>query len=216
MHNRGTSPVPAGSVTRLAVGDRTLDGATGAIAAGATAEVAVSGTWTATGGASLLTATADATDIVGETDESNNILTRSIVVGRGAAVPYTEYEAEDGNTPQADARRLFDESHALLGSTYPAGTVFRLQRDTAAFYIVDLEQVAPAAGKPAGCVSITEYGAVPNDGIDDTDALQRAVTDDQNGRIDCVWVPPPLCFPRSCKRAAGLRARHDCCPLSKA
>ncbi|WP_103545008.1 hypothetical protein [Streptomyces sp. SM1] len=26
----------------------------------------------------------------------------------------------------------------------------------------------------------------------------------------------PLCFPRSCKRAAGLRARHDCCPLSKA
>ncbi|WP_407109794.1 CARDB domain-containing protein [Streptomyces sp. DSM 116494] len=297
VHNRGTSPVPAGSVTRLAVGDRTLDGATGTIAAGATAEVAVSGTWTATGGASLLTATADATGIVGETDESNNILTRSIVVGRGAAVPYTEYEAEDGtyrgtlltadpertfghtnfatessgrasvrldstgqyvqftstgptnsvvvrnsipdapggggteatlslyadgefvrkvglsskhswlygntdtpegltNTPQADARRLFDESHALLGSTYPAGTVFRLQRDTddtAAFYIVDLvdlEQVAPAAGKPAGCVSITEYGAVPNDGIDDTDALQRAVTDDQNGRIDCVWVPP--------------------------
>ncbi|MEV6742463.1 hypothetical protein AB0N14_38585 [Streptomyces sp. NPDC051104] len=24
----------------------------------------------------------------------------------------------------------------------------------------------------------------------------------------------PLCFPRSCKRAAGLRARHDCSPLS--
>ncbi|MEW2438908.1 twin-arginine translocase TatA/TatE family subunit [Streptomyces caniferus] len=26
----------------------------------------------------------------------------------------------------------------------------------------------------------------------------------------------PLCFSRSCKRAAGLRVRHDCCPLSKA
>ncbi|GAB2823170.1 hypothetical protein GCM10027073_61620 [Streptomyces chlorus] len=25
---------------------------------------------------------------------------------------------------------------------------------------------------------------------------------------------PTLCFPRSCKRAAGLRARHDCVPLS--
>ncbi|MFJ8391011.1 hypothetical protein ACIQ9Q_42440 [Streptomyces sp. NPDC094438] len=25
----------------------------------------------------------------------------------------------------------------------------------------------------------------------------------------------PLCFPWSCKRAAGLRARHDCSPLSK-
>ncbi|MFD7770635.1 CARDB domain-containing protein [Streptomyces sp. NPDC059787] len=297
VHNRGTSAAPAGSVTRLAVGDRTLDGATGAVAAGATAEVDISGTWTATGGASLLTATADAMDTVDETDENNNILTRSVVVGRGAAVPYTEYEAEDGtyrgtlltadakrtfghtnfatessgresvrldstgqyvqftsgsptnsivvrnsipdapggggteatlslyadgefvqklglsskhswlygdtdapegltNTPGSDARRLFDESHALLGATYPAGTVFRLQRDagdTAAFYIVDLvdlEQVAPPSAKPAGCVSITEYGAVPNDGIDDTDALQRAVTADQNGRIDCVWIPP--------------------------
>lgn len=297
VHNRGTSAAPAGSVTRLAVGDTTLDGATGEIAAGDTAEVAVDGTWTATGGASVLTATADATDTVDETDENNNVLTRPIVVGRGAAVPYTEYEAEDGtyrgtlltadakrtfghtnfatessgresvrldstgqyvqftstgpansvvvrnsipdapggggteatlslyadgafvrkiglsskhswlygntdapegltNTPQTDARRLFDESHALLGTTYPAGTVFRLQRDTddtAAFYVVDLvdlEQVAPPSDKPAGCVSITEYGAVPNDGIDDTDALQRAVTADQNGRIDCVWVPP--------------------------
>ncbi|MFI2376300.1 CARDB domain-containing protein [Streptomyces sp. NPDC018964] len=297
VHNRGTSPVPAGSVTRLAVGGRTLDGTTGTIAAGTTAEVAVDGTWTATAGASILTATADATDTVDETDEDNNVLTRPIVVGRGAAVPYTEYEAEDGtyrgtlltadakrtfghtnfatessgresvrldstgqyvqftssgptnsivvrnsvpdapggggteatlslyadgefvrkiglsskhswlygdtddpegltNIPQSDARRLFDESHALLDATYPAGTVFRLQRDagdTAAFYVVDLvdlEQVAPPAEKPAGCVSITEYGAVPNDGIDDTDALQRAVTADQNGRIDCVWIPP--------------------------
>lgn len=100
------------------------------------------------------------------------------------------------NTPQADARRLFDESHALLAQTYPAGTTFRLQRDatdTAAFYIIDLidlEQVAPPASKPAECTSITNYGAVPNDGIDDTDAIQRAVTDDQNGVISCVWIPP--------------------------
>ncbi|MFJ7103654.1 galactose-binding domain-containing protein [Streptomyces albogriseolus] len=228
--------------------------------------------------------------------ENNNVLSRSIVVGRGAAVPYTEYEAEDGayrgslltadpvrtfghtnfatessgresvrldstgqyveftsttatnsivvrnsipdapggggteatlslyadgtfvrklglsskhswlygttdqpegltDTPQADARRLFDESHALLDGTYPAGTTFRLQRDaddSAAFYVVDLidlEQVAPPAEKPAGCVSVTEYGAVPNDGIDDTTAIQRAVTADQRGEIDCVWIP---------------------------
>ncbi|MFG3006532.1 CARDB domain-containing protein [Streptomyces calvus] len=297
VHNRGTSPVPAGTVTRLAVGGRTLDGTTATVAAGATAQVRVSGTWTATAGPHVLTATADAMDTVEETDENNNVLTRSIVVGRGAAVPYTEYEAEDGtyrgtlltadaertfghtnfatessgrksvrldstgqyvqftstnptnsivvrnsvpdapggggteatlslyadgafvqkirlsskhswlygdtddpegltNTPQADARRLFDESHALLARSYPAGTVFRLQRDTddtAAFHVVDLidlEQVAPPADRPAGCVSITEYGAVPNDGIDDTDALQRAVTADQNGQIDCVWIPP--------------------------
>ncbi|WP_217140117.1 CARDB domain-containing protein [Streptomyces sp. AC627_RSS907] len=296
VHNRGTSAAAAGSVTRIQAGTTTLDGATGQVAPGATVNVPVSGTWTATGGGVTLTATADATGVVTETDENNNVLAKSLVVGRGAAVPYTEYEAEDGryegtlltsdakrtfghtnfatessgresvrldstgqyveftsttptnsvvvrnsipdapggggaqatislyadghfvqkltlsskhswlygntddpegltNRPGGDARRLFDESHALLSKTYPRGTTFRLQRDagdSAAFYVIDLidlEQVAPPAAKPANCTSITEYGAVPGDGLDDTDALQRAVTDDQNGRIDCVWIP---------------------------
>ncbi|MFJ4823326.1 CARDB domain-containing protein [Streptomyces bacillaris] len=296
VHNRGTAAVSAGTVTRLTVGSTTLNGTTPAIPAGATVNVTLGGNWTATSGGATLTATADATDLVAETDENNNAFTRSIVVGRGAAVPYTEYEAEDatyrgtllvadaertfghtnfatessgrksvrlnstgeyveftstnasnsvvvrnsipdapggggreatislyadgqfvrklnlsskhswlyGNTddpegltnrPGGDARRLFDEANALLDRTYPAGTKFRLQRDTgddAAFYVIDLidlEQVAPPSSQPAGCVSITAYGAVANDGIDDTAAIQRAVTANQNGEIDCVWIP---------------------------
>ncbi|TDT38905.1 pectate lyase-like protein [Streptomyces sp. BK208] len=296
VHNRGTSAAEAGSVTRVQAGSTTLDGTTGQVAAGATVNVPISGTWTATGGGVNLTATADATARIAETDENNNVLAKSLVVGRGAAVPYTEYEAEDGrydgtllttdaertfghtdfgtessgrksvrlnstgqyveftsttptnsivvrnsipdapggggaeatislyadgefvqklglsskhswlygstddpegltNRPGGDARRLFDESHALLDRTFPQGTEFRLQRDagdSAAFYVIDLidlEQVAPAKTKPAECTSITAYGAVPGDGLDDTDAIQRAVTDDQNGRIDCVWIP---------------------------
>ncbi|MFD8433307.1 CARDB domain-containing protein, partial [Streptomyces coelicoflavus] len=296
VHNRGTSAAEAGTVTRIQAGTTTLDGATGQVAAGATVNVPIDGTWKATGGGVTLTATADATSRVSETNENNNVLAKSLVVGRGAAVPYTEYEAEDGrydgtllttdaertfghtnfgtessgresvrldatgeyveftsttptnsivvrnsipdapggggaeatlslyadgafvqklnlsskhswlygstddpegltNRPGGDARRLFDESHALLDRTFPQGTEFRLQRDSgdsAAFYVIDLidlEQVAPAKAKPAACTSITEYGAVPGDGLDDTDAIQRAVTDDQNGRIDCVWIP---------------------------
>ncbi|WP_432042356.1 CARDB domain-containing protein [Streptomyces cadmiisoli] len=296
VHNRGTSAVPAGSVTRLTVGGTTLNGTTGAVPAGGSATVAVNGSWTATSGGATLTGTADATDVVDETNEDNNTFARSLVVGRGAAVPYVEHEAEEGrhngtllrtdaertfghtnfatessgrqavrldstgqyveftstapsnsivvrnsipdaaggggreatlslyadgtfvrklnlsskhswlygttddpegltNRPGGDARRLFDESHALLTETYPQGTKFRLQRDAgddAAFYIidlVDLEQVAPPAAKPDQCVSITTYGAVPNDGIDDADAIQRAVTADQRGEIPCVWIP---------------------------
>ncbi|MDI3100397.1 CARDB domain-containing protein, partial [Streptomyces sp. AN-3] len=296
VHNRGTGAVAAGSVTRLQAGTTTLDGTTGQVPAGATVNVPISGTWKATSGGATLTATADATGVVTETNEDNNVLARSIVVGRGAAVPYTEYEAEDGryegtllttdaertfghtnfgtessgrksvrldstgqyveftsttptnsivvrnsvpdapggggaeatislyadgefvrkltlsskhswlygntddpegltNRPGGDARRLFDESHALLDRTFPQGTEFRLQRDagdTAAFYVIDLidlEQVAPPKTKPDSCVSITEYGAVPGDGLDDTDALQRAVTADQKGEIPCVWIP---------------------------
>ena len=99
------------------------------------------------------------------------------------------------NRPGGDARRLFDESSTLLADTYPAGTRFRLQRDsgdTAQFYVIDLidlEQVAPPAQQPAECVSITRYGATPNDQTDDADAIQRAVTADQNGEIGCVWIP---------------------------
>ncbi|MFF4248735.1 CARDB domain-containing protein [Streptomyces sp. NPDC001822] len=297
VHNRGTTAVSASTVTRLLVESTTLNGTTGAVPAGGTVTVPVSGSWTAKSGGANLTATADATGVVAETNENNNVFSRAIVVGRGAAVPYTEYEAEQGtyqgtlltsdrertfghtnfatessgrqsvrlnstgqyvevtstvpsnsivvrnsvpdapggggaeatislyvnntfarkltlsskhswlygdtdspegltNQPQTDARRLFDESNALLGQTYPAGTKFRLQRDagdTASFYVidlVDLEQVAPAASQPSGCTSITTYGAVPNDGIDDTVAIQRAVTADQNGEIGCVWIPP--------------------------
>lgn len=296
VHNRGTSAVSAGTVTRLTVGSTALNGTTPAVPAGATVNVPIGGTWTAASGGATLTATADATNLVAETSETNNVLARSIVVGRGAAVPYTEYEAEDAayqgtlltsdakrtfghtnfatessgrksvrlnstgeyveftatnasnsivvrnsipdaaggggrqatislyangqfvrkldlsskhswlygntdspegltNTPGGDARRLFDESHALLAQTYPAGTKFRLQRDSgdnAAFYIIDLidlEQVAPPTAQPSGCVSITQYGAVANDGIDDTAAIQRAVTANQNGQIGCVWIP---------------------------
>jgi hypothetical protein len=295
VRNRGTSPAGA-SVTRLTVGTTTLNTNTAAISSGATANVAVTGSWTATSGGATITATADATNVVVETNESNNVLARSIVVGRGAAVPYVEYEAEAANytgtlletdalrtfghtnfatessgrksvrlnstgqfveftsanaansivvrnsipdaasgggqdktislyvngtfaqkvtlsskhswlygttddpegltnSPQANARRLFDESHALLSQSYPAGTKFKLQRDSgddASFYIIDmidLEQVAPPSSQPAGCTSITQYGAVPNDGLDDTSAIQRAVTDDQNGVISCVWIP---------------------------
>jgi hypothetical protein len=294
VRNRGTSSAAA-SVTRVTVGGTTLSANTGTIAAGATVSVNA-GSWTATSGGATVTATADANNTVAETNETNNQLAVAIVVGRGAAVPFVEYEAEAAqyqgqlleadplrtfghtnfatessgrksvrlnstgqfveftsttssnsivvrnsipdapggggqdktislyvngtftqkltlsskhswlygttddpegltNTPQANARRLFDESHALLAQSYPAGTKFRLQRDAsddAAFYVIDLidlEQVAPALPQPSGCVSITQYGAVPNDGVDDSAAIQRAVTDDQNGVISCVWIP---------------------------
>ncbi|HCT79147.1 MAG TPA: hypothetical protein DGT23_21835 [Micromonosporaceae bacterium] len=296
VNNRGTSASGATTVTRVTVGGTTLNTNTASIAANTTVNVAISGSWTATSGGATITAIADATNVVAETNENNNSLAQSIVVGRGAAVPYTSYEAEaanyqgtllsadslrtfghtnfgtessgrqsvrlnstgqfveftstnqsnsivvrnsipdapggggieatislyingsfaqkltlssrhswlygntDGpealtNTPQADARRLFDESHALLPQSYPAGTRFKLQRDgndSASFYIIDmidLEQVAPALSQPSNCTSITAYGAVPNDGLDDTSAIQRAVTDDQNGVISCVWIP---------------------------
>ncbi|MGK5440353.1 CARDB domain-containing protein [Micromonospora sp. URMC 105] len=127
----------------------------------------------------------------------NDVFSRKITLSSRNSWLYGTTDDTEGlsNVPSANARRLFDESHALLSQSYPAGTRFKLQRDasdSASFYIidfVDLEQVAAPLSQPAGCTSITSYGAVPNDGGDDTAAIQRAVTDNQNGVITCVWIP---------------------------
>jgi len=68
----------------------------GTIAAGASATISIVGTWTAVDGASLITATADPQNAIAEAVESNNSMQQKLIVGRGAQVPWIEYQAEDG------------------------------------------------------------------------------------------------------------------------
>ena len=97
------------------------------------------------------------------------------------------------NIPDDRPKRFFDDSRFLLDSTLPAGTVVRLQRgvqDTAEFYIIDFvetEYVPPPMSRPPNSVCITEFGAVPNDGQDDTEALMRAIRAAGSRRE--VWIP---------------------------
>ncbi|WMT42011.1 hypothetical protein RE628_06115 [Paenibacillus sp. D2_2] len=48
-----------------------------------------------------------------------------------------------------------------------------------------MEQVAPAYEMPEGFVSVTDYGAVPNDGQDDTMALRDALAVAKIGEPAC-------------------------------
>ena len=109
------------TVTRLLVEGTTLNGTTGAVPAGGTVTVPISGSWTASSGGANLTATADATGVVAETDENNNVFSRAIVVGRGAAVPYTEYEAEEGTYKgtllESDQERTFGHTNFATESS---------------------------------------------------------------------------------------------------
>ncbi|WP_224365661.1 CARDB domain-containing protein [Hyalangium versicolor] len=66
--------------------------------AGASAAVTLSGTWTATNGNHTLVATVDPSNAITEAVESNNSQSSTIYVGRGANVPWIEYEAENGRT----------------------------------------------------------------------------------------------------------------------
>lgn len=103
--------------------------------------------------------------------------------------PYT-------NDPsQGSGHHFFDETHALLPRELPAGTVLAFQKDagdTAASYTLDLveTETAPAAlTMPAtGFVSATTLGVTPDDGTDDTSALNAAlVTATAQGKG--LWLP---------------------------
>ncbi|MFF2483047.1 S-layer homology domain-containing protein [Paenibacillus sp. NPDC058071] len=94
---------------------------------------------------------------------------------------------------QGSPHRFFDEAHALIGDV-PAGAKIKLQKDAgdnSEYYtidLVDMEQVALAFSQPAGYLSITDFGALSGDGIDDTTALNAAI-DAAKAQNKGVWIP---------------------------
>lgn len=122
---------------------------------------------------------------------------------------YGTWSTEGGNkhwsnnpsaTPQ-NPHRFFDEVAVVLDASYPAGTTIKLVRETSnlnfastASVTVDfleLEPIPAALGMPSNFVDITAYGAVANDGRDDTAAMNAAiaaVTSSGGAKVG-VWIP---------------------------
>jgi hypothetical protein len=93
--------------------------------------------------------------------------------------------AVEKNPGAGTPHHFFDETRAMVGDI-PVGSMVRLQKDnddTAANYdidLVDMEQVPDAFAKPAGFLAVTDCGAIPNDGLDDSAAFQTCVTRTRN------------------------------------
>ncbi len=103
-------------------------------------------------------------------------------------------EEETFNVPAAGgAHHFYDEARALVGDI-PAGAIIKLQKDAdddAEYYVIDLidlEQVAPPKTKPEGYLSIVDFGAVPDDGEDDGDAIQACIDQAKAAKMG-VWIP---------------------------
>lgn len=94
------------------------------------------------------------------------------------------------NNPGAGSpHHFYDEVHQLLGATYPAGTVIKLQQTASTPVTVDLadfENVAAATAQPAGSISVTSYGADPTGATDSSSAFTQAIAASA-GRT--VWIP---------------------------
>ncbi|MEC0370563.1 S-layer homology domain-containing protein [Paenibacillus chibensis] len=111
----------------------------------------------------------------------------------------SKYAWEYGSYPwsndprQGSAHRFYDEIHAKIGDV-PEGAVIRLEKsasDHAASYtldLIDMEQVGSAYSMPEGFLSVTDFGAVPDDGADDTGAFRQALAEaEKQGKG--VWFP---------------------------
>lgn len=100
------------------------------------------------------------------------------------------------NTPGTGIpHAFFDEARAFLtGSPLKVGdtiTLYKQAADTAPWYVidlVDLELVAPPLQKPDDALSIADFGAVPDDGKDDTAAM-TACMEKAKSEGKAVWVP---------------------------
>src|SRR6201991_968147 len=86
------------------------------------------------------------------------------------------------NSPGRNEHHFYDEVNRLFGTTYPAGTRFRLQVDadsTASSYTIDFadfENVAAPLPQPAGSVFVTSRLTHPTGAAHSTAAMNSAIS----------------------------------------
>jgi Right handed beta helix region len=108
----------------------------------------------------------------------------------------SNYNGNDQNPADGDPRVFFDDFHTfVMGAPVVPGDTISLQKDaanTAAFYnvdVVDLEAPPPPTTAPAGSLSITSYGAMPDDPTFDSTSAIQACIDDAQTQQKSVWIP---------------------------
>lgn len=110
------------------------------------------------------------------------------------AYTYGDFGNGAPNSPsQGKPHHYFDESHALIGDIAVGATVMLRKdaQDSAAHYdidLIDMEQVGPPIAKPSGYLSITDFGATPDDDGDDSAAIQSCI-DQAIGQNRGVYIP---------------------------
>jgi hypothetical protein len=122
----------------------------------------------------------------------NGTYKRDIILTSEYAWVYGRYPWS--NNPELKEPRYFFDEVSILLPEIPAGSKLKLQRDSKEkidFCIIDLidtEVVGTPLTMPENFLSITDFGAVPNDGKDDSDAFNaclKAAIEQKKG----VWMP---------------------------
>ncbi|MEQ8239868.1 MAG: family 16 glycosylhydrolase [Cyclobacteriaceae bacterium] len=88
--------------------------------------------------------------------------------------------SDPDNTPAIRPRMKFDEIHFLLDNDLQIGQSLKLVKTNGDSFeygidFMEIEEVEAAISKPTGYISVTDHGAVANDGIDDHAAFVSAM-----------------------------------------
>ncbi len=100
----------------------------------------------------------------------------------------------NNNPGDTNPHHFYDEVRAFFGSTQPAGARIRVQvastsaSPTFTIDLADFELVAAPTARPAGSLSVVDFGADPSGGGDATAAFQAAV-DAGRAQGREVWIP---------------------------
>lgn len=121
-------------------------------------------------------------------------------------------EGWETNTPSTPGkiRRYYDETRAFItGTPIAPGSTIMLRKDaenTANFYyvdLIDLEEVGPPLVQPANSISVLDEGAIPDDGIDDSQAFNKTITKCQISK-KIMWIPPGVFHTKGKLIATGI------------
>ncbi len=142
---------------------------------------------------------ADGKGLNGEVDVFvNGVLDQTVAVtSRWAWQYFLHKEPENTPVPFTGSDYIamrFDETHFLLNRTLNVGDKIRIQKKTndgLAYGIdfIELEPVAAPLPKPAGYVSIADFGAAPNDTVSDLAAFNSALAAAGSAGTG-VYLPP--------------------------
>lgn len=136
----------------------------------------------------------------------NSALVKTISLSSYHAYQYfIMYDSDPKNVAPASGPRTFmrfDEVHFQLAAKLNVGDVIKIQKDNgdAVEYGVDfieIEQVPAPLPKPAGYLSVTDYGAVADGSQDDSAAFQKCLAA-ANASHTGVYIPPGTFAINSC------------------
>lgn len=118
----------------------------------------------------------------------------SVTISPGSYWAWTYFVTTDPrNSPGARPRMRFDEIHFRLPAALKPGDVLKIAKTNGDSYeygidFVEIEPVPDALAKPAGFVSVTDYGANGADNVSDSAAFDSAWTAAKNKKTG-LYIP---------------------------